>query len=384
MFVDPPRRSTYILASLSLSHGSSLASPRERETRVKTDGKERAECRTKNTVEKRKTDTCRCKILVLNVYVGLRAHTRPSVNKRMSLDTRVHASPACVEARDGVSGTQREQSRSIAWKLARIDCVQNTHGSQTWWRWKEGRCQRWSMLESVHCIVFFWNVSIKCYILCTSSCVQSFISHSLASKYVHAGVMLVRFFHFLFFFFLFFLFSCYFYWFLRYSRLGILKERNRPSILLEHHARVAFYHRVSSLCSSSFFIQSARSLFTRILCWFSIRSIDISLYEISRCLFYDPSNFHATRAEIAKYPLRSVPARETKNQLCNNRSLWKFTFLSLSKQVSYDTYIHIYILTVHPRQSSKTMDIPPSPGNHGTVGPQQLFRIQRFHNSTRV
>lgn len=42
--------------------------------------------------------------------MGLRAHTRPSVNKKMCLDTRVHASPACVETRDGVSGIEGTES----------------------------------------------------------------------------------------------------------------------------------------------------------------------------------------------------------------------------------------------------------------------------------
>ena len=111
---DPPHRSIRIFSLPSLFLSRVNPREREREREREMHGKERAEYRTKTQWKNRKTDTCRCKILVLNVYVGLRAHTRPSVNKRMSLDTRVHASPACVEARDDVSGTQREQSRSIA------------------------------------------------------------------------------------------------------------------------------------------------------------------------------------------------------------------------------------------------------------------------------
>lgn len=50
---------------------------------------------------------------------------------------------------------RQKRSHSINCVLELIGSVLLTHGSNTWWRWKEEWCQRWSMLESVHCIVFF-------------------------------------------------------------------------------------------------------------------------------------------------------------------------------------------------------------------------------------
>lgn len=61
-----------------------------------------------------------------------------------------------------VQGMQRKRERERQKRSHSINCVLEligsvllTHGSNTWWRWKEEWCQRWSMLESVHCIVFF-------------------------------------------------------------------------------------------------------------------------------------------------------------------------------------------------------------------------------------
>lgn len=87
MFVDPSRRSTYILTSLS----SNSESERERERDAcETELKETRRNRTKHS--ETETDTCRCKILVLT-YTWDYVHTRVHPLTRKCVWTRAYTRP---------------------------------------------------------------------------------------------------------------------------------------------------------------------------------------------------------------------------------------------------------------------------------------------------